>query len=94
MNNVTRLLDPTAETMAQRRSRLTPPRSMEGLRIGLLDINKIRADVFLDGLEKQLDGRAFTVTRYVKPTFTRPAPLELIQSIAQECDLVVEALAD
>ena len=35
-----------------------------------------------------------TVKRYKKPTFTRPAPLELLQDIASNCDVVVEGLAD
>jgi hypothetical protein len=34
------------------------------------------------------------VRRYQKPTFTRPAPTEVRQAIAAECDLVIEALAD
>jgi hypothetical protein len=34
------------------------------------------------------------VRRYKKPTFTRPAPIPLIQQIAGEVDVVVEGLAD
>ena len=34
------------------------------------------------------------VKRYKKPTFTRPAPTELKQQIATECNLVIEGLAD
>jgi hypothetical protein len=34
------------------------------------------------------------VKRYRKPTFTKPAPDELRGRIAQECQLVIEALAD
>ena len=32
--------------------------------------------------------------RYAKPTFTKPAPVDLRQKIAVECEAVVEALAD
>ena len=34
------------------------------------------------------------VRRYRKPTFARPAPVDLRQEIATQCDAVVEALAD
>ena len=32
--------------------------------------------------------------RFKKPTFTKPAPVDLRHEIAVECDAVVEALAD
>ena len=38
--------------------------------------------------------RGLTVKRYRKPTFTKPAPDELRGQIAEECQLVIEALAD
>ena len=34
------------------------------------------------------------VLRFVKPSFSRPAPPELIQTIAKACNLVVAGLAD
>ena len=68
--------------------------AMEGLFVGLLDISKARGNVFLDRLDELLQARGVTVRRYRKPTFTRPAPLDLAQKIAAECHLVVEGLAD
>jgi hypothetical protein len=70
------------------------PESLAGLTIGLLDISKNRGDIFLDRVESHLTERGLTVKRYRKPTFTRPAPVELQQQIASECDVVVEGLAD
>ena len=35
-----------------------------------------------------------SVQRYRKPTFTKPAPVDLRHEIATQCDLVIEALAD
>ena len=32
--------------------------------------------------------------RYPKPTFTKPAPVDLRHEIADECHVVIEALAD
>lgn len=65
-------------------------------RVALLDIRKPRGDVLLDRLEEQLKARApgVSVTRYTKPTFTKPAPAELRAEIQRDNDLVVEALAD
>ena len=54
MNETLSLLDPTAETSPDRRERLRPPKSLEGLAIGVLDIGKIRGDVFCDELSKLL----------------------------------------
>ena len=88
------LLDPTSEQRPAQRERVSRPDSLEGLTIGLLDISKNRGDVFLDRVESHLTERGLTVNRYRKPTFTRPAPVELQQQIATECDVVVEGLAD
>ncbi|MBN9110042.1 MAG: hypothetical protein J0I34_14795 [Pseudonocardia sp.] len=87
-------LDPTDETRPAARAAIERPRSLDGLRIGLLDINKSRGDVFLDRLEELLTGRGLAVTRYAKPTFTRPMPPDLRREITAQCDVVIEALAD
>ncbi len=88
------LLDPTSEQKPAQRERVDRPGSLVGLTIGLLDISKNRGDIFLDRVESHLTERGLTVKRYRKPTFTRPAPVELQQRIATECDVVVEGLAD
>ncbi len=91
---MTILLDPTAERAVASRPRLARPDKIDGMRIGLLDIAKTKGDIFLDRMEQQLTERGFAVTRYAKPTNTRPAPTELSQQIATEVDLVIEALSD
>ena len=88
------VLDPTSERAPARRERVARLPSLAGRRIGLLDIAKARGDVFLDRIEEQLRARGAEVTRYRKPTFTKPAPPDLRQQIALQCDAVVEALAD
>jgi hypothetical protein len=88
------LLDPTGESRPARRPRVARPTSLEGATVGLLDISKARGDVFLDRLEARLGERGIRVRRYRKPTFTKPAPVDLRQQIAVECAAVVEALAD
>ena len=67
---------------------------LHGKTIGLLDISKPRGDVFLDRLEQRLTELGATVLRYQKPTFTKPAPVDLRHEIATQCELVIEALAD
>ncbi len=88
------LLDPTSERSPSIRQRLARPASLSGQVVGLLDIHKPRGDVFLDQLEVLLTGAGARVRRYQKPTFTKPAPVDLRQEIATQCTLVIEALAD
>ncbi len=88
------VLDPTAEATPGRRSLNPRPVGLNGLTVGLLDISKPRGDVFLDRLEEQLTTRGAMVRRYAKPTFTKPAPVDLRHEIATQCDAVIEALAD
>ncbi len=91
---MTIILDPTAERQPAERTLLERPASLEGRTIGLLDISKPRGDVFLDQLEQRLAGAGARVLRFRKPTFTKPAPVDLRYEIATKCELVVEALAD
>jgi hypothetical protein len=88
------LLDPTGELSPAARTLVLRPASLEGKTIGLLDISKPRGDVFLNRLQERLVGEGWRVTRFVKPTFTKPAPIDLRQEIATTCDVVIEALAD
>ena len=88
------VLDPTSEIAPARRERVARPESLAGRTVGLLDISKPRGDVFLDRLEDLLVQRGATVERFRKPTFTKPAPVDLRHEIATKCDVVIEALAD
>ena len=88
------LLDPTSERRVTERTRLARPASVRGHVVGLLDISKPRGNVFLDRLEELLVIDGATVRRYQKPTFTKPAPVDLRHEIATQCTLVIEALAD
>lgn len=88
------ILDPTGERTVATRQRQGRPHSIEGRTVGLLDISKPRGDVFLDRLEELLAARGARVLRFRKPTFTKPAPVDLRHEIATTCDVVIEALAD
>ncbi len=90
----TTILDPTGERTVAERARIARPSSLEGLTVGLLDISKPRGDVFLDRIEQRLTQIGADVKRYRKPTFTKPAPVDLRHEISVECQVVIEALAD
>ena len=91
---MTTLLDPTNERRVQTMERVGRPESLRGLVVGLLDISKPRGDVFLDHLEQRLSEMGADVRRFKKPTFTKPAPVDLRHEIATQCQVVIEALAD
>lgn len=88
------VMDPTGERAPAHRTVLTRPSALEGLRVGLLDISKPRGPQFLDRLADLLAERDVAVRRYAKPTFTKPAPADLRREIAEQCDVVISALAD
>ena len=89
------ILDPTDERKPVRRDLTQRPEAISGT-IALLDISKPRGDVFLTHLEALIHERlpGIETRRYMKPTVGRPAPEEIKQSIRQEADFVIEALAD
>lgn len=91
---MTILLDPTAERSPASRQITDRLDSLDGVTVGLLDISKPRGDIFLDTLETLLGSRGAVIRRYAKPTFAKPAPIDLRARIAEECGAVIEALAD
>ncbi len=88
------VLDPTGERRPATRELLPRPGTLRGRAVGLLDISKARGDVVLDRLEELLRADGVRVLRYRKPTFARPAPVDLRHEIAEHCEVVIEALAD
>jgi len=92
---MTTILDPTDERVPVKRALAAREAALSGV-VGLLDISKPRGSVLLDRLEARLAERApgIEIKRYAKPTFTKPAPESLRQTILNEADVVIEALAD
>ena len=88
------LRDPTAETSAVKRPRRAPPKSLEGLTIGLFDIGKTRTPEFLDQVEKRFNERGLKTRRVGKPTNAKIATPENLQRIASEVDVVLIGLSD
>ena len=88
------LLDPTSERQPAARAVNPRPATLAGRTVGLLDISKSRGDVVIDELEAMLRADGVRTVRYRKPTFARPAPVDLRHEIATHCEVVIEALAD
>jgi len=91
---VTTVLDPTGQQRPAQVELTARPASLDGLTVGLLDITKARGDVFIARLDELLAARGIQTRRYSKPTFTKPAPVDLRHEISQQCHVVIEALAD
>jgi hypothetical protein len=64
--------------------------------MGLLNITKNGSDIFLDRIAELMQERfdLAEVIHVEKPTFTRPAPTELLAELAEQADFVIEGLAD
>jgi hypothetical protein len=91
------LVNPMNETASARRERAPRLDTVSGKTIGLLDISKPGGSIFLDTLERLLKERfdVGEVVRATKPTFTRPAPDDVIEKLmTRGCAAVIEALAD
>ena len=70
--------------------------NLDGKVMGLLDITKNGSDIFLERVEELICER-FEITEIVrvkKPTFSRPAPSELLVELSEHADFVIEGLAD
>lgn len=91
------LINPLNETQREPRAAAPKLDTLRGKTIGLLDISKPGGNYFLDHVERLLKEQfgVANVVRAMKPTFTKPAPAEVIeQLVAARCDAVIEALAD
>ena len=95
MGDTTVFLDPTDEREPMGRHAAVRPASLTGT-LGIIDISKARGDVFCDELERLIadTAPAVNVIRLRKPTFTRPAPPDLRDEVAERCEAVIQALAD
>jgi len=86
--------DPGAETASQKRARRVPPKSLDGLTVGLFDIGKTRSDEFLDQVEKRLAARGLRIKRFAKPTNAKVAPDAVMHEVVADADVVLIALSD
>ena len=90
------VLDPTAAPDAETISLARRPATLDGRRIGLLANGKVNADELLESVLKLLAERfkLGAVTRCNKRIASSPAPREIIEMLARECDVVLTSTGD
>ncbi len=72
------------------------PKSLEGLRIGLLDNMKAPVDKMMDHLERRLREMFPGIETYRASKFAAaiPADAQILQGLRLNCDVVINALGD
>jgi hypothetical protein len=88
--------DPRGVVGAEKKNIAARVRSLEGLRLGILDNTKWNANKLLRELRDQLQAAhpLAAVSYYRKESFSRFAAPELIEKIVAENDIVLTAIGD
>lgn len=93
---VTTVLHPAAEDVAQKHRPAPRLASLQGTTVGLIDNHKRNVNVYLEELGQLLQahyGVARVVT-YRKISQSMPTPDEVLDQLASECDAIIHAVAD
>ncbi|HIF42981.1 MAG TPA: hypothetical protein EYG27_12440 [Dehalococcoidia bacterium] len=90
------ILDPTAEDVPEELGLSDALPDLKGKVVGLLENRKYHADAFLGELKDVLlnEYGAERVVYATKFTYSAPCADETIQSLSDECDVVIHAIAD
>ena len=90
------ILDPTAEDVPEELGLSDPQPDLRGKVVGLLENRKYHADAFLGELKEILlkNYGAAKVVYATKFTYSAPCSDETIQSLSEDCDVVIHAIAD
>jgi hypothetical protein len=90
------ILDPTAEDVPEELGLSDALPDLKGKVVGLLENRKYHADAFLSELKDVLlnEYGAERVVYATKFTYSAPCADETIQSLSDECDVVIHAIAD
>jgi len=90
------ILDPTAEDVPEELGLSDALPDLIGKVVGLLENRKYHADAFLGELKDVLlnEYGAERVVYATKFTYSAPCADETIQSLSDECDVVIHAIAD
>jgi hypothetical protein len=88
--------DPRGVVGAEKKAIAARVRSLDGLRLGILDNTKWNANKLLRELRDQLQAQhpLAAVNYYRKESFSRFAAPELVEKIRAENDIVVTAIGD
>ena len=69
---------------------------LDGVRLGLLGNSKLNADAILGAIGELL-GQQYaleSVVARMKPSFSHPAPPEIVEEMAARCDVVLAGVGD
>ena len=90
------ILDPTAEDVPEELGLSETPFDFNGKVVGLLENRKYHADALLAELREVLlyEYGAAKIVYETKFTYSAPCADETIQSLSQDCDVVIHAIAD
>ena len=92
----TTLLHPAAEDLAQKQSLAPRLSGLQGMTIGLIDNHKRNADVYLEEMSRVLQEEygVSKIVTYRKASQSIPTPDDVMDSLAEECDAIIHAVAD
>jgi hypothetical protein len=70
--------------------------TLNGLRLGLLGNAKLNADNVLNAVGDLLAERYNVVSVFhrTKPSFSKPAPDEIVEEMVENCDVVIAGVGD
>ena len=90
------VLDPTVEPIPSSAVISPRPDTLDGAVVGLLSNNKLNADALLEMVHEVLADR-FDFGEVVarnKGNASRPCPSEIMEELAERCDIVITASGD
>jgi hypothetical protein len=91
-----RIFDPTVQPKEEKISFAPRPKSLRGLRVGLVENTKFNSDRLLlkvaDILERDHGARSHLIRS--KHNASVPAHEEVLQELAAQCDVVVAGIGD
>ena len=90
------ILDPTAEDVPEELGLSQTLPDLKGKVVGLLENRKYHADAFLGELKEILlnDYGAAKVVYATKFTYSAPCAEDTLQTLTNDCDVVIHAIAD
>jgi predicted GTPase len=90
----TKIIDPSAGNSSAKIQLAPRPMDLRGKVVGFIDNTKEQADVIAEAMAEGLRekyGVAKVIIRR-KPYFSKPAPVELLEQLAQEVDVAIAAV--
>ena len=95
-NSTIQILDPRAEDVPEEVGLNANLPDLKGKVVGLLENRKYHADAFLQELKEVLvqDYGAQKVVYTTKFSYSAPCAGETLDSLAEECDVVIHGVAD